>query len=288
MKENKIFKPYLRLCKINIASFAALSAATGFILAASDLNAAILTPVLGVFFLACGAGALNQYQERDTDALMHRTRSRPIPSGKIEARRALYISSLLLLTGYSILGLAGNLILSGLGIFAVVWYNLVYMYLKRKTAFAAVPGAVTGCIPPAIGWVSGGGAPADYRLLALCFFYFMWQVPHFWLLLLSYDSDFKKTELPSLNRIFSRDQLVKVTFIWMSAAAASSLLIPLYGVSTSNIINLLLCSAAVWLAWNGVKFYRQKDEKPLYLPAFKSINIYMIVVMLILNISSLF
>jgi protoheme IX farnesyltransferase len=280
--------PYLQLCKINIAFFAALSAATGFILAASDLNAAILAPVLGVFFLACGAGALNQYQERYTDALMLRTRSRPIPSGKIEALHARYISSLLLLTGLSILAITGHLIVLGLGLFAVIWYNLVYIHLKRKTAFAAVPGALTGCIPPAVGWVAGGGDPADYRLLALCFFYFMWQVPHFWLLLLSYDGDFKNTELPSLNRIFNWDQMVKVTSIWMSAAAVSLLLIPLYGVSTSNIINLLLCSAAVWLAWNGVKFYRQKDEKPSYLPAFKSINIYMLLVMLILNIGSLF
>jgi len=142
-------------------------------------------------------------------------------------------------------------------------------------------------VPPAIGWVSGGGQITDHGLLAICFFFFMWQVPHFWLLLLSYERDFRQAGLPAINKLFSSKQLTKISIIWILAAATASLLIPFYGASTSNTGNLLLFSVAVWLAWNGLKVYRQREGQSIYLFTFKKINIYMILVMLVLNVSSL-
>jgi protoheme IX farnesyltransferase len=261
----KNFLLYIELCKIKISLFSALSAATGYILVSGELTAAISIPVMGVFFLACGAGALNQYQEKNIDALMVRTQSRPIPSDRIKMQHASYCATLLLVIGFLILSSLGNFAVIGLSVFAVIWYNIIYTYLKRITAFAAVPGAVTGAIPPAIGWVSGGGQVSDHGLLAICFFFFMWQVPHFWLLLLSYERDFRKAGLPTINKLFSRKQLTKISIIWVLAAATASLLIPFYGTSTSNVGNLFL----------------------FYLSTFKNINIYMILVMLVLNLSNL-
>jgi protoheme IX farnesyltransferase len=283
----KNYLSYLELCKIKISLFSALSAATGYILVSGELTATILIPVMGVFFLACGAGTLNQYQEKNIDAQMIRTQSRPIPSGRIETQHAFYYAALLLTTGFLILFFLGNFAVLGLAVFALLWYNLIYTYLKRITAFAAVPGAVTGAIPPAIGWVSGGGQLTDHGLLAICFFFFMWQVPHFWLLLLSYDKDFRQAGLPAINKLFSSKQLTKISITWILAAATASLLIPFYGTSTSNVGNLLLFAVAVWLAWNGLKVYRQREGQFIYLSTFKKINIYMILVMLVLNLNSL-
>ncbi len=279
---------YLELCKMRIAAFSALSVATGFVLVKMDLTVGLLAPTLGVFILACGAGAMNQYQERITDALMSRTKTRSIPSGRIKEKHALYIAIVLILAGISVLSLTRKPIVPGLGIFAVIWYNLVYTYLKKKTAFATIPGALTGAIAPVIGWVSGGGNLTDYELPALCFFFFMWQVPHFWLILLTHEGDFKNARLPSLNTIFSHDQLIKITFIWMIAAAVSCLLLPLYGVSNSNIVSIILVVITAWLIWNGIRILRQKENKNLYSTAFKNINIYIMLVMLALNIGSLF
>lgn len=284
----QLFRAYLELFKIRIALFAALSTATGSILVNAAVSAGTFISTAGVFLLACGAGTLNQFQERESDALMVRTQSRPIPSGRIKPVSALYAAVLLFMTGFLILSLAGNLIVSGLGIFAVIWYNLVYTYLKKITAFAAVPGALTGAIPPAIGWVTGGGDLADIRLTAICFFFFMWQVPHFWLLLLSHAEDFRKAQPPSLNKVFRWEQLIKITAVWMSAVAVSSLLIPFYGVTVSDTVAIMLVSGAGWLAWNSIMLYTQKDRNSVCSYTFRSINIYIVVVMLLLNIGSVF
>jgi protoheme IX farnesyltransferase len=279
---------YLELCKIRIALFAALSAATGSILVTSAVTVGTFVSAAGVFFLACGAGALNQVQERKIDALMSRTKARPVPSGRITPGETLYAAIFLFISGFLVLSLSGNPVISGLGLFAVLWYNLVYTGLKKITAFAAVPGALTGTVPPAIGWITAGGSLSDMRLLALGFFFFMWQVPHFWLLLLSHAEDFRKTPAPSLHRVFGLEQLTQITAVWMSAAAVSSLFIPFYGVSLPAVINVTLLSASVWLAWNSLKLYRQKERKSIYAGAFRNINIYMAAVMLLLNIGSIF
>ncbi len=280
---NASLRACLELCKFKIAAFTTLSTATGFILTTADLSAEILAPVLGVFLLACGSGALNQYQDRSTDALMRRTESRPIPSGRIESKHALYLSALLLIAGLFTLALTGKAAIPGLGFFAVIWYNLIYSYFKRKTAFAAVPGALTGTIPPVIGWVAGGGSLMEHELLAVCFFFFMWQVPHFWLLLLSYDIDYKKALLPSFNKIFSHHQMIRITFTWMSAAVVSCLLIPLFGSSNSNIESIMLGTASAWLTFSVLNVFSQNDKGLLYAIAFRNINIYILLVMFVLN-----
>jgi protoheme IX farnesyltransferase len=267
--------------------FAAFSAATGSVLATSAITAGTFIATAGVLFLACGAGALNQIQERKSDAMMLRTQSRPIPSGRIKPASALYSAALLFIAGFLVLSVAENPIVSGLGIFAVLWYNLVYTCLKRLTAFAAVPGAVTGAIPPAIGWVTGGGSLSDIRLTALCFFFFMWQVPHFWLLLLSHAEDFRRAHLPSLSKVFRWEQLTKITAVWMSAAAASSLFIPFYGVAVSDTMAVVLVSGAGWLALSSVMLYLKKERKSVCRDAFRGMNIYAVIVMLLLNVGSL-
>ena len=96
-------------------------------------------------------------------------------------------------------GLMGHPLAALLGLITVVWYNGIYTPLKRVTAFAAIPGGVVGAIPPVIGWVSGGGDPTDARIIVVAFFFFVWQVPHFWLLLMRIGGDYERAGLPSLT-----------------------------------------------------------------------------------------
>jgi heme o synthase len=286
VKQNIRF--YLSLCKMKLSLFSALSATAGFCAASSTLSAEMVLPVLGVFILACGSSALNQYQERDVDALMTRTRKRPLPSGKIAPLNALYFSLALVSSGLILLAVTGSLSAAVLGLCAVLWYNGAYTHLKRKTAFAVIPGAFVGAIPPAIGWLLGGGGLMEPKLWAHCFFFFMWQVPHFWVLLLFHGKEYETAGLPSLSGIFTRLQLVRITRHWMFATVVSCLLIFLYGLVHADFTTLLLFAVSVWFVWQGIKLAAAHEATEILSHAiFKKINYYMVSVIILISFDQL-
>ncbi|MEE9270657.1 MAG: UbiA family prenyltransferase, partial [Candidatus Krumholzibacteria bacterium] len=150
-----------------------------------------------------------------------------------------------------------------------------YTPLKRVTAFAAVPGGVVGAIPPVIGWVAGGGAVFEPRILAVAFFFFMWQVPHFWLLLLfAAGRDYEHVGLPSLTRIFALDQLARITFMWIFATAVTCLVIPLFGIRSNAWVNIGLLAAGLWLVVRTARILRRPSGAISFRLAFKHINLY--------------
>jgi heme o synthase len=286
MKKN--FVPYSELCKIRIALLSSFSAATGFLLAASELSSQMIILILGVFLLACGSSALNQYQERETDAVMPRTCSRPLPSGRITPAAALSFSVAMLFSGCVTLLLTGMLAAPLIGLFAVAWYNGVYTFLKRVTAFAVVPGALTGALPPAIGWIVGGGAMGDTRLLMICFFFFIWQVPHSWLLIMNYGREYENAGLPSLTKIFTPLQMKRIIFSWLFATGISCLFLSAMGFVHYFLINLALFFTSSWLVWNGMRPVLIENENYVSIPVFKKTNYYLLIVMLLLSADKLF
>lgn len=271
----------LELAKVRIAVLSTASAATGYLLATPGFSPALVPTLAGVFFLACGAGALNQVQEHDVDALMRRTMNRPIPSGRISAKRALMISLLLLAAGFALL--SWSLFAVMLGAVTVLWYNGVYTPLKRVSAFAAIPGGVVGAIPPVMGWVAAGGAPSDPRILAVAFFFFVWQVPHFWLLLMRIGEDYERAGLPTLTRVFTRPQFARIIYVWMIATAVACVSMPLFGVSVEPWALGGLALASLWLGWHATTMVRTGGR----VLAFHHINLYALVVICLLSLSSL-
>ncbi len=173
----------------------------------------------------------------------------------------------------------------GLGLFAILWYNGVYTYLKRRTAFAAVPGALVGVIPPVLGWVSGGGNLLDHRIWAVSFFFFIWQVPHFWLLLMDSGEDYKKAGLPSLTEIFTTFQLKRIISIWVLSTAVSCLVIPLFGFLTFSLSHFFLLGLTLWLVWKTVIFFKS-PSKDLRL-TFMKLNVYVLLVISVLSVDIL-
>jgi len=254
-------KIILELTKFRIALFAAFSTSAGFILAKQGLSSDMMTAVLGVFFLACGSCALNQYQERFRDRLMERTRGRPIPSQRLDPATALKIAFFLLFLGAFTLLKGSNGIAFALGALALFWYNGLYTFLKRKTAFAVIPGALIGSIPPMLGWVSGGGYLFDPKILAVVFFFFLWQIPHFWLLLLHSGRDYEKAGFPSLTRIFNPGQLRRILFSWVFATGVSCVILPLFGIVESYYIQTGFFFAAIWLVWKAFKLLRNHQSE---------------------------
>jgi protoheme IX farnesyltransferase len=274
---------FLALTKIRISLLATLTTAAGYILATGTITLQMLVTSVAVSLLACGSCALNQYQEREIDQWMDRTKSRPLPCGRLNPEAALWISIGLILLGSLILFFGAGSLALALGLFAVLWYNLIYTPLKLKTAFAAVPGALVGAIPPVLGWTAGGGEILDPRIGAVALFFFIWQIPHFWLLLLDVSKDYENVRLPSVTKIFSEEQIKRIVFLWLLSTGVASLIIPLFGFLNSLIFYILLMAVAFWLFWNAVILLRSNGDQGSWRAAFMKLNVHAILVISVLS-----
>ncbi|MCB0806440.1 MAG: heme o synthase [Bacteroidales bacterium] len=276
----------LELSKVRITFAVSLTTITGYVLASGQFDTGLILPTLGIFILACGSSALNHYQEKDKDAKMERTKNRPIPSGRISANGALAFAILLTIIGSAIIYYGSGFLAMQLGILALIWYNAIYTPLKKKTAFAVVPGSVIGAIPPMVGWVAGGGSLADPRALIIAFFFFIWQVPHFWLLLLKFGKEYEKAGFPSITSFYTNKQIKNTTFIWTMATAVTALMLPVFGIVNSVVIAFGMLAAVVWLVVVFSKLLRSGDEKFNARYYFIKINYFVLFMIIFLAVDS--
>ncbi|UCH84957.1 MAG: protoheme IX farnesyltransferase [Candidatus Latescibacterota bacterium] len=279
---------FLDLGKVRISSLATVTMVAGYILARGNVTWDLVVLTAGVFALACGSSALNQAQERDIDGKMRRTMGRPVPSGRVSVGSAIGFAAIFITAGSLMIFASSNWVAMALGLFTVFWYNGVYTPLKRVTAFAAVPGGLVGAVPPVIGWVAGGGSPTDPRILAVAVFLFMWQIPHFWLLLLfTAGDDYEKAGLPSLTGVFSFEQVARISFMWIFGTAIVCVVIPLFGIIQEGWINIGLLAAGVWLVWRSARILRVTNGVVVFRRAFNHVNAYALLVLSLLAIGGM-
>ncbi|HAH05017.1 MAG TPA: protoheme IX farnesyltransferase [Elusimicrobia bacterium] len=267
------------LVKPRLSAFAALATLSAYAAAGGAFSPRAAPLLLGVFLLACGASALNELQERGPDGRMTRTKERPIPAGRLSPKAAALAAAALLAAGGLCVLWAGGRAAFFLGLFAAAWYNGVYTPLKRTTPFAAVVGSLSGALPPAIGWTAAAQPLFDPRLSALCFFFCLWQIPHFWLLVPEHGGDSERAGLPALTGILDLGSVTRLICVWMSVAAASCLLLPLFGTVSSAAGSAGLAAAASWLTWKAARLLCC-DRSPLsYRAAFADTNAFALSVM---------
>ena len=282
----EILKITSELGKVRISIPVAFTTFTGYILSHGQFDRGFVLPFIGIFLLACGASAFNQLQETETDRIMKRTAGRPLPSGRISKRGALAIALAYFISGCLVLYFGPGLLTLLVGVSTFVWYNLIYTPLKKITAFAAVPGSMVGALPPLAGWVAGGGSLTDPRALALGFFFFMGQIPHFWLLLLKLGKQYESANLPSLTQLLNEEQIKRLTFVWIAATAASAVALPLFKLQTQpwSIALILLLSVLLIVVFIPLLSKR----KPFNVgKSFLLINVYYLFVMLVMIAGSL-
>jgi len=238
---------WLELGKVKITLAVSITTITGYLLYSANLKWDLLLTVLGIFLLASGASSLNQIQEFRYDRVMDRTKNRPLPSGRISLPGAIIVTlaysisgGLLLFSGAGWIGLA-------LGLLAYFWYNIVYTYLKRISTWAVVPGSVIGSIPPVIGWISAGGSLSDPEIIPIAAFFFIWQVPHFWLLIMKYGKEYESAGFPSLSGRMTEHHIGRMIFIWVSGTALTTVVFTLFGPLDSLISKAGLWISAAWL-----------------------------------------
>jgi protoheme IX farnesyltransferase len=157
----------------------------------------LLSTLAGTALVAGGAAAFNQLLERKPDGLMRRTRTRPLPDGRLQPGEAAVFGTALSVAGLLWLALAANVIAAAVALVTLVTYVLVYTPLKRRTPFSTVVGAVPGALPPVIGWAAARGQ-VDANALALFAIGFCWQLPHFLAIAWIYRADYERAGFPML------------------------------------------------------------------------------------------
>jgi protoheme IX farnesyltransferase len=240
-----------------------LTGFTGFFIHTPLLSVSLILTCFGILLMAVSASALNQLQEAELDSRMKRTHDRPIPAGRIKLTHAVIFALCCFLCGIILIFSGGNIKAVFIALFTVLWYNGVYTFLKRITAFAVVPGALTGALPPLIGWVSAGGWIWDKPIIFLGFLFFIGQIPHFWLLILKYGEEYKKAGIPTLTNVFTTEQINRLTFTWVVTSVIAALFLCYFEVIGTGAVVGILLIASVFLIWKFSGLLKSgADEKP--------------------------
>ncbi len=279
---------YLKLGKFGIAAPVALTGFLGYFMHHPGLDRNALLSIAGIFLLAMASGALNQIQERHIDARMKRTSHRPLPSGSITLTQAIVAMVILALSGIVLLMLTGRLLPPILGVFTLLWYNLVYTPLKRVTAFAVLPGALIGALPPLIGWTAAGGDPLDMEILTIAFLLFMGQMPHYWLLLLKIGKEFQEAGLPVITSLLDPRQIRNLSFMWIAATGACVLMLPATPIIRHRVFSILLIAAALLFLFRMFRLSYRADLLKHWKKAFITVNLFYLWIILVLIADRIF
>ena len=217
-----------RLSRTGINILVAAAALTGYFLKTGMVDQGAVAVTLGAFLLAAGCSALNQVQEVNRDRLMRRTKDRPVASGQM-GRFAASLAALTFLVLSGLLFAALDTpVLFHLMLITIILYNGIYTPLKTRTPFALLVGAVMGSFPPLFGWAAGGGSLINPEIVILALVFYLWQIPHFWLLVDRYRSDYVQAGFPQLFQAMPEPRYRTLMLVWIIAYLVSILLIPLF------------------------------------------------------------
>lgn len=218
---------WITLAKIRVNTLVVATTAGGYYMAAGgevDLQRLAIT-CLGTALVAGGAAAFNQVSERDTDALMNRTRHRPVAGKRMSPLEGRVVATVLSLAGLAVLAAAVNWLSMAVALATLASYALLYTPMKRHTSFATVVGAVPGALPPMIGWAASRGSIDEFAGWSLFFIMFAWQLPHFLAIAWIYREDYGRAGLPMLPVIDHTGAMTgRQSVLWAAALIPLSVL----------------------------------------------------------------
>ena len=222
-------RDYVDLLKPRVMSLVVFTGLVGVVIAPAHIHP--FTAALAVLAIALGsgaAGAINMWYERDLDALMARTRNRPLPAGRVAPDDALGLGVLLSIFSVLLMAVATNLVAAALLTAAILFYVFVYtIWLKRRTPQNIVIGGAAGAFPPMIGWAAATGDVSAVGV-ALFLLVFLWTPPHFWALALYRSDDYRRAGVPMLPVVAgpreTKRQMLIYTLLLTPVALAPTLL----------------------------------------------------------------
>ncbi len=255
---------WLALVRLPVSFMVAVASGFGYLLVHPGVGANFGLTVAGTFLLAGACSALNQVQERRTDALFRRTANRPLPSGNMHVSTALCVTVGLVCGAMRLFALLGNPLLLWLAGGVIGVYNGIYTPLKRQTGFALPIGALPGAMPPVLGWVAAGGQMTDVGCVTLFVVYYLWQIPHFWLRVERDRDEYARAGLPIPVICFSERRYARLLGIWFSAYVAALLTLPLFPLlHTPTLRVIAVVGAMALMCGPGYMLYRGKRSGPV-------------------------
>jgi len=274
------------LGKVRISLPIAISALTGYAMKTNHFDGQAWMLIAGVFLMSCSSGAINHLQENKTDALMPRTKNRPIPSGKITPKGAFWVAFSFFAYGAFILIISFPIVVFTTSFLTLLSYNAIYTPLKKVTAFAVVPGSLVGALPPYIGWFAGGGDWMNGDIFWVGLFFFIGQIPHFWLLLLMFGKEYELAGFPSLHSVFNDNQIKRLSFTWILATISTAIVVSLEVLQGSVLMFFLLIYIFYVLFSLSASILIKHDIQAR--PAFFKLNFLYLLMMIVLILDSLF
>ena len=249
------------LLKPRVMSLVIFTGFAGMYLAPGALHPLVFAASL--FAIAAGAGAsgaINQWYDRDIDAVMTRTKLRPIPAGVMAPAEALTMGLVISALAVLLLGLAANWLAAGLLAFTIFFYAVVYtVWLKRYTSQNIVIGGAAGALPPVIGWASVTGSLSTEPLL-LFFIIFMWTPPHFWALALVKHDDYKRANIPMLPVVAGSLETRRQILIYATLLAPLAVVPSLIGMASIGYGGLAFLGGALFFGMS-LQLYKTGDHK---------------------------
>jgi len=252
------WRDYLELTKPRLSALVLVTAAAGFWLGirTGEALGRIVPLLLGTGLVAGGANALNQWSERDRDALMGRTKHRPLPAGRMSPEAACRFGLGLSVAGLLILGIAVDSLSSALAALSWAIYLLLYTPMKRWTPLCTLVGAIPGALPPVIGW-AGARHALGLEAWALFAILFVWQLPHFLALAVLYRNDYARAGF-SMLPLVEADGLAtaRQTLLYGMALLPVSLFPAMIGIATTTyfygaiVLSLAFLVIAARAAWS--------------------------------------
>lgn len=252
--------PLVELTKPRLSSLVLFTALVGYLGGAHGAVDVLtmLHAIVGTALVAGGANALNQILERDSDARMNRTRTRPLPSGRVELNDATRFAVVISTVGLLQLLIAVNLLTAFLGAAALALYVFVYTPLKKVTVHNTLVGAVVGALPPLMGWTAATGemGAGGWALFAILF---LWQLPHFFSIAWLYREDYGRGGYRMLANVDPTGRITRVQVLLLAALLVPVSLMPaVLGLAgrgyfaTAIVLGVAFTLACVWRNGRGL------------------------------------
>jgi protoheme IX farnesyltransferase len=253
---------YLALTKPRLNVLVVATSAAGYYLGATRVLDVwpMALAVAGTAFVAAGAAVLNQVYERDTDALMRRTRARPLPDGRVPPADARIFGLALAICGLALLAARASILAALLAAATLIIYLAVYTPMKRRSPFSTLVGAVPGALPPLIGWTASHGSLSAGGA-ALFAIVFLWQIPHFMAIAWMYRDDYATAGFPMLPVIEPAGRRAGRQAVLYSAALLPVSLVPTAIGLTGTPYLAIALGLGIALLWLAIRFARSRSDE---------------------------